>query len=49
MAQIAEDAGAGAWNRGLTVGETRSDVRHLLEHALHDSLQHLDDRAPSPS
>ena len=43
LAQIAEDAGRSAWSRGLTVGETRSDVRRLLEHALHDSLHHLDD------
>ena len=43
LAQLADDAGAGTWSRGLTVGETRSDVRFLLEHALHDSLHHLDD------
>ena len=43
LAQLADDAGVGAWTRGLTVGETRSDVRRLLEHALHDSQHHLDD------
>ena len=43
VAQLAEEAGADQWSRGLTVGETRSDVRRLLEHALHDSLHHLDD------
>ena len=43
LARLAEEAGADRWNRGLTVGETRSDVRRLLEHALHDSLHHLDD------
>ncbi len=43
LAQLAEDAGADRWTRGLTVGEQRSDVRRLLEHALHDSLHHLDD------
>jgi hypothetical protein len=43
LAQLAEDAGVGAWIRGLTVGDARSDVRQLLEHALHDSQHHLDD------
>ncbi|HEX4981834.1 MAG TPA: hypothetical protein VFV63_09055 [Ilumatobacteraceae bacterium] len=43
LAQLADEAGVGAWSRGLTVGDTRSDVRFLLEHALHDSLHHLDD------
>ena len=43
LAQLAEDAGTDRWARGLTVGEQRSDVRRLLEHALHDSLHHLDD------
>ena len=45
LAQLAEDAGLAAWSRGLTVGATRSDVRRLLEHALHDSEHHLDDVA----
>ena len=43
LAQLADDAGVAAWTRGLTVGETRSDIRRLLEHALHDSQHHLDD------
>ena len=43
LAQLADEAGGDAWIRGLTVGETRSDVRRLLEHALHDSWHHLDD------
>ena len=43
LAQVAEDAGFDAWSRGITVGATRSDVRRLLEHALHDSEHHLDD------
>ena len=43
LAQLAEDAGFDRWDRGLTVGEVRSDVRRLLEHALHDSQHHLDD------
>jgi hypothetical protein len=43
LARLAEDAGVDAWTRGLTVGEARSDVRRLLEHALHDSRHHLDD------
>ena len=45
LAQLAEDSGLAAWTRGLTVGATRSDVRRLLEHALHDSEHHLDDVA----
>jgi hypothetical protein len=43
LAQLAEDAGAQAWSRGLTIGESRTDVRRLLEHALHDSVHHLAD------
>jgi DinB superfamily len=43
LAQLADDAGFGAWTRGLTVGGTRSDVRRLLEHALHDAEHHLGD------
>jgi hypothetical protein len=43
LARLADDAGVDAWSRGLTIGETRSDVRRLLEHALHDSQHHLDD------
>jgi hypothetical protein len=41
LAQLADDAGANAWSRGLTIGGNRSDVRRLLEHALHDSLHHV--------
>lgn len=43
LAELAADAGPDRWSRGLTVGEHRSDVRRLLEHALHDSVHHLDD------
>jgi hypothetical protein len=43
LARLADDAGVDTWNRGLTIGDTRSDVRRLLEHALHDSRHHLDD------
>ena len=43
LAHVAEDAGFDGWCRGLTVGATRSDVRRLLEHALHDSQHHLGD------
>ena len=39
----AADAGAANWSRGITIGDERSTVRRLLEHALHDSLHHLDD------
>lgn len=43
LAQLAADAGPDAWTRGLTLGEDRSDVRRMLEHALHDSTHHLQD------
>lgn len=43
LAQVAGDAGPSAWTRGLTIGDDRIDVRRLLEHALHDSLHHVDD------
>ena len=43
LAKVADDAGRDAWSRGLTIGDARSDVRRLLEHALHDSLHHLGD------
>jgi len=43
LADLAERAGDAAWSRGLTVGDSRMDVRRLLEHALHDSRHHLDD------
>ncbi len=43
LAQLADDAGTDRWSRGLTIGETRSDIRRLLEHALHDLLHHVDD------
>ena len=43
LAQLADDAGPDRWSRGLTIGANRSDVRRLLEHALHDSLHHVDD------
>jgi hypothetical protein len=43
MARLAGDAGTQVWSRGLTIGGSRMDVRRLLEHALHDSVHHLDD------
>jgi hypothetical protein len=43
LAALADDAGEHAWGRGLTIGLDRSDVRRLLEHALHDSTHHLRD------
>ena len=43
LAQLADEAGPEAWSRGLTIGDDRSDVRRLLEHALHDSQHHLGD------
>jgi hypothetical protein len=43
LATLAADAGTDAWTRGLTIGDDRTEVRRLLEHALHDSTHHLDD------
>ena len=43
LATCAGEAGPDAWGHGLTIGEDRSDVRRLLEHALHDSTHHLRD------
>jgi hypothetical protein len=43
LAQLAGDANPDQWSRGLTIGESRTDVRRLLEHALHDSLHHVED------
>jgi S-DNA-T family DNA segregation ATPase FtsK/SpoIIIE len=43
LATLADDAGAAAWSRGITLGDQRSEARWLMEHALHDSLHHLDD------
>jgi len=43
LARTATDAGEQAWQRGLTIGDERSTVRRMLEHALHDSLHHVDD------
>lgn len=43
LAGAAEQAGPDTWSRGLTIGETRNDVRRMLEHALHDSVHHLGD------
>src|SRR5688572_12560400 len=43
LAQLAEDH-PGSWNRTLTIGDAApTPVRRLLEHALHDSMHHLDD------
>ena len=43
LADLAQESGPTAWSRGITIGGTRSDVRRLLEHALHDSHHHLAD------
>jgi hypothetical protein len=43
LAQVADDAGTASWPRGLTIGDSRSDIRRMLEHALHDSTHHLGD------
>jgi len=43
LADLAEESGPTSWSRGITIGDSRSDVRRLLEHALHDSHHHLVD------
>jgi hypothetical protein len=43
LADLAQDSGPNSWSRGITIGESRRDVRFLLEHALHDSHHHLVD------
>jgi S-DNA-T family DNA segregation ATPase FtsK/SpoIIIE len=43
LATLADENGGAAWARGLTLGSERTDVRRLLEHALHDSTHHLRD------
>jgi hypothetical protein len=43
LAEMAAAAPVQAWELGITIGDDRSTVRRLLEHALHDSLHHLDD------
>ncbi|MET1003135.1 MAG: DinB family protein [Acidimicrobiia bacterium] len=43
LGSTAADAGAANWSRGITIGDERSTVRRLLEHALHDSVHHLED------
>ncbi|HEY5109006.1 MAG TPA: hypothetical protein VII96_05290 [Acidimicrobiales bacterium] len=43
MADAAGAAGEAAWGNGMTIGDSRSSVRRLLEHALHDSTHHLID------
>jgi len=42
LADLAAAAPA-AWDRGLTIGTERQTIRGLVEHALHDSLHHVDD------
>ncbi len=43
MVSAAKTAGETMWGFGVTVNGTRMDVRALMEHALHDSVHHLDD------
>jgi hypothetical protein len=43
LATLADENSGAAWARGLTLGSERTDVRRLLEHALHDSTHHLRD------
>ncbi len=41
LADLAQESGSISWSRGITIGESHSDVRFLLEHALHDARHHL--------
>lgn len=43
LADLAAEAGPASWTRGLTIGDERTDVRRLIEHALHDSMHHVRD------
>jgi len=43
LADLAQASGPASWSRGITFGDSRSDVRVLLEHGLHDSHHHLVD------
>ena len=43
LADLAQESGPTSWSRGITIGDSRSDVRRLLEHAFHDSHHHLVD------
>jgi hypothetical protein len=43
LADLAEACAPASWSRGITVGDSHSDIRFLLEHALHDSYHHLVD------
>jgi hypothetical protein len=43
LADLAKESGPTSWSRGITIGGSRSDIRFLLEHALHDSHHHLVD------
>ncbi len=43
LADLAQESAPSSWSRGITIGDSRSDVRGLLEHALHDSHHHLVD------
>jgi hypothetical protein len=43
LADVADSAEPSTWVRGITIDAHRSDVRRLLEHALHDSSHHLAD------
>ena len=43
LANLAESSGSASWSRGITIGDSRSSIRFLLEHALHDSRHHLVD------
>jgi hypothetical protein len=43
IAHLVSETGPAGWTRGLTIGDERTEVRRLIEHALHDSVHHLDD------
>jgi S-DNA-T family DNA segregation ATPase FtsK/SpoIIIE len=43
LADLAATAPPSSWAFGITIGDERSSVRRLLEHALHDSSHHVGD------
>ena len=43
LADLAATAPPASWALAITIGDERSSVRRLLEHALHDSSHHVGD------
>ncbi len=43
LAALVATAEPAVWNRAIVIGDRRNTIRAMVEHALHDSLHHLDD------